>query len=71
MTGSSVWSRMRVLVFGRPRDLSDRSLFHKVSLIALLAWVGLGADGLSSACYGPEECCSSPSHASSRSPPCA
>jgi amino acid transporter len=56
MTGSSVWSRMRVLVFGRPRDLSDRSLFHKVSLIALLAWVGLGADGLSSACYGPEEC---------------
>jgi amino acid transporter len=24
-------------------------------LIAVLAWVGLGADGLSSSCYGPEE----------------
>ena len=23
-------------------------------LVAFLAWVGLGADGLSSACYGPE-----------------
>jgi amino acid transporter len=26
-----------------------------VSLVAVLAWVGLGADGLSSSCYGPEE----------------
>src|SRR5690349_12342016 len=26
-----------------------------MSLIALLAWVGLGADGLSSSAYGPEE----------------
>src|SRR6478609_5873792 len=40
---------------GRARDLSDRSLFHKISLVAVLAWVGLGADGLSSSCYGPEE----------------
>lgn len=29
--------------------------FHKLSLIAFFAWVGLGADGLSSSCYGPEE----------------
>lgn len=43
------------LVIGRPRDLSDAGVFHKVSLVALLAWVGLGADGLSSSCYGPEE----------------
>jgi amino acid transporter len=56
MTGVSVWSRLRALFLGRPRDLSDRSLFHKVSLVAVLAWVGLGADGLSSSCYGPEEC---------------
>ena len=40
---------------GKARDLSDERLFHKVSLIALFAWVGLGADGLSSSCYGPEE----------------
>lgn len=40
---------------GKPRSLRDPTLFHKLSLIPLLAWVGLGADGLSSACYGPEE----------------
>src|SRR5512137_1392598 len=47
--------RLKSLVIGRARDLSDQRLFHKVSLVALLAWVGLGADGLSSSCYGPEE----------------
>jgi Na+-driven multidrug efflux pump len=26
-----------------------------IALIAFFAWVGLGADGLSSSCYGPEE----------------
>ncbi len=55
MREQSIWARLRALVVGRPRDLSDRSLFHKVSLVAVLAWVGLGADGLSSSCYGPEE----------------
>jgi amino acid transporter len=46
---------LKRIVIGRSRDLSDQRLFHKVSLIALFAWVGLGADGLSSSCYGPEE----------------
>jgi hypothetical protein len=46
---------LKRIFIGRSRDLSDKSLFHKVSLIAVLAWVGLGADGLSSSCYGPEE----------------
>jgi amino acid transporter len=40
---------------GKSRDPLDPDVFHKVSLIAFLAWVGLGADGLSSSCYGPEE----------------
>ncbi len=40
---------------GKPRDLKDPSLFHHISLVAFLAWVGLGADGLSSSAYGPEE----------------
>jgi len=31
------------------------STYHSISLIALLAWVGLGADGLSSSAYGPDE----------------
>ena len=42
------------MVIGRARNLSDKCLFHNMSLVALLAWVGLGADGLSSSCYGPE-----------------
>jgi amino acid transporter len=40
---------------GKPRDLKDPSIFHKLALIPILAWIGLGADGLSSASYGPEE----------------
>ena len=46
---------LKKTVIGGGRDLGDHHLFQKVSLIALLAWVGLGADGLSSSCYGPEE----------------
>ncbi len=48
-------ARVRRLLLGRPRDLTDRSLFHQLSLIPFLAWIGLGADGLSSSSYGPEE----------------
>lgn len=55
MPSQTVWARLRAVVVGRPRDLTDRTLFHRVSLVAVLAWVGLGADGLSSSCYGPEE----------------
>jgi len=35
--------------------VEDPGVFHHVSLVAFLAWVGLGADGLSSSSYGPEE----------------
>ena len=47
--------RIRRALFGKPRDLQDQRLFHRLSLIPFLAWVGLGADGLSSSAYGPEE----------------
>ncbi|MCS7008586.1 MAG: APC family permease, partial [Chthoniobacterales bacterium] len=40
---------------GGKRSPTDPGVFHKLSLIAVLAWVGLGADGISSACYGPGE----------------
>lgn len=43
------------VVIGKARDLGDRQVFHQMSLVAFFAWVGLGADGLSSSCYGPEE----------------
>ena len=46
---------LRERIFGRPRDVRDPHVFHTVSLIAFFAWVGLGADGLSSSAYGPEE----------------
>lgn len=48
-------SRIRRLFFGAPRDLRDPGLRHQITLAAFLAWVGLGADGLSSSAYGPEE----------------
>ncbi len=48
-------TRVRHALFGKPRDLEDRSLFHRLSLVAFLAWIGLGADGLSSSSYGPSE----------------
>jgi amino acid transporter len=51
----SITHRIRRMLFGAPRDVKDQSMFHKISLIAFLAWVGLGADGLSSSSYGPEE----------------
>lgn len=51
----SVGRRIRSAVIGKPRDIKDPSLFHKIALIPILAWIGLGADGLSSASYGPEE----------------
>lgn len=51
----SLGLRARRALFGAPRALNDRRLFHKVSLVALLAWIGLGSDGLSSSAYGPEE----------------
>jgi amino acid transporter len=47
--------RLRRLLLGSARDPHDPTVFHKISLIAFFAWVGLGADGLSSSCYGPEE----------------
>ena len=46
---------LRNALFGRPKDPLDPKVFHQVSLVAFLAWVGLGADGLSSSAYGPEE----------------
>src|SRR5437868_2022743 len=47
--------RVRSLVLGRALSPHDQAVFHRLSLIAFFAWVGVGADGLSSSCYGPEE----------------
>src|SRR5207247_8233868 len=43
------------MLFGAPKNLFDPRIHHRLALIAFFAWVGLGSDGLSSSCYGPEE----------------
>ncbi len=49
-----MWKKIRALLFGAPKDVRSQETFHAISLVAMLAWVGLGADGLSSSAYGPE-----------------
>src|SRR5881227_4324156 len=46
---------LKDLLLGKPKDPLDPRVFHQISLVAFLAWVRLGADGLSSSAYGPEE----------------
>ncbi len=46
---------LKTILVGKARDPLDPQIFHHVTLVAFLAWVGLGADGLSSSAYGPEE----------------
>jgi hypothetical protein len=43
------------MIFGAPLDPFSKETRRHVVLVAFLAWIGLGADGLSSSCYGPEE----------------
>jgi len=50
-----MFEKIKRLILGEAKDIESSSVFHKMSLVALLAWVGLGADGLSSSAYGPEE----------------
>jgi amino acid transporter len=47
--------KARHVLFGKPRNIFEPGIFHRLSLVAILAWIGLGADGLSSSSYGPEE----------------
>ncbi len=51
----SIAEKARNIFVGKARDLKDERIFEKVTLVAILAWIGLGSDGLSSSCYGPEE----------------
>jgi amino acid transporter len=46
--------KLKVLILGNALNPADRASFHSITLIAFFAWVGLGADGLSSSSYGPE-----------------
>lgn len=46
---------LKKLIFGQPINPMHPSTRKHLALITLLAWIGLGADALSSSCYGPEE----------------
>jgi amino acid transporter len=46
---------LREKVLGKPLDPLSRKTRHSIALVAFFAWVGLGADGISSSAYGPEE----------------
>ena len=49
------WDRLKRALIGGGKNVRDPRIFYKISLIAFFAWVGLGADGLSSSNYGPQE----------------
>ncbi|MCX5710392.1 MAG: APC family permease [Candidatus Omnitrophica bacterium] len=51
----SILKKIKTLLFGKAHSHSDPLIFHKLSLVVFFAWVGLGSDGLTSSCYGPEE----------------
>lgn len=51
----AIFEKFRRLILGRKLDPLSKNSQKSLALTALLAWVGLGADGLSSSCYGPQE----------------
>ena len=51
----NLYQSLRQFVVGAPLDPLSRKTRHNLALVAFFAWVGLGADGISSSAYGPEE----------------
>lgn len=51
----SLYQGLRQFVVGAPLDPLSRKTRRHLALAAFFAWIGLGADGISSTCYGPEE----------------
>jgi amino acid transporter len=47
--------RLRDVLLGPPRDPMSPETRKHIALAAFLAWIGIGADGLSSSAYGPAE----------------
>ncbi|OGT41155.1 MAG: amino acid transporter [Gammaproteobacteria bacterium RIFCSPHIGHO2_12_FULL_37_34] len=50
-----MFSYLKRIFLGAPLNPLHPQIRRHVALITLLAWVGLGADPLSSSCYGPEQ----------------
>jgi amino acid transporter len=47
--------RIKHFFIGKPLDPFKSDVRSHIALIAFFAWIGLGADGISSSAYGPEE----------------
>ncbi len=46
---------LKNIIIGKPLNAASPKVKEHIALIAVIAWIGLGADGLSSSAYGPEE----------------
>lgn len=51
----SFLEKLKNTIIGKAKAIQDKGIFHQLTLIAFFAWIGLGSDGISSSCYGPEE----------------
>lgn len=51
----SFFDKIRPWLVGEARNPFNPDAFRNIALVAFLAWIGLGADGISSSCYGPEQ----------------
>lgn len=49
------FSAIKHALFGKPLDPFRSETRHHIALITFFAWVGIGADAISSANYGPEQ----------------
>lgn len=50
-----IFSKIKEFVIGKPLNALNPKIKDHIALAAIIAWIGLGADGLSSSAYGPEE----------------
>ncbi|MFN8769689.1 MAG: APC family permease [Neisseriaceae bacterium] len=48
-------SKLKEIILGKPLNAQNPDIKKHIALVAVIAWIGLGADGLSSSAYGPEE----------------
>ena len=58
-----MFKKLSRLIFGQAKNPFAHDVRQRIALVAVMAWIGLGSDGLSSANYGPEEAFKAISHA--------
>lgn len=51
----NIFSTLKELLLGRPLNALNPKIKEHIAFVSIVAWIGLGADGLSSSAYGPAE----------------